>query len=288
MVDSVERFFMQKLYRRTWAEIYLDRLEYNLNICNSFLNENTEIMAVVKANAYGHGDNAIAPYLQSLGINYFAVSNINEAMHIRKCGITKEILILGYVSPCDTKELFDFNIIQTVTSFEHAKSLSDNTPSGKKLRVHIKIDTGMGRIGLKKDSVIEYVDEIEKILSLPNIKVEGIFSHFAAADSDDSNDIEYTKMQYQLLTNINNELKNRGINIQHVHCLNSAGATYHENANSTLARFGIMLYGLHPNYSLDLPKPLKPVMELKTIISHVKTVKSDEYIRYGRTFKSNK
>lgn len=277
---------MKHFYKRTWAEIHLDRLKYNLDICRSFLKENTQIMAVVKANAYGHGDNAVAPYLQSLGVNWFAVSNINEAIHIRNSGITKEILILGYVSPNETQELLEYNIIQTITSFEHAKSLCEEVPQDKKLRVHIKIDTGMGRIGLKKSSVKEYADEIEKIISLPKISAEGMFCHLAVADSDDDDDISYTKKQYNLIIEINNELKNRGINLPQVHYLNSAGATYHENSESTLARYGIMLYGLHPNFGLKLPKPLKPVMELKTVVSHVKTIEAGDFVSYGRTFKA--
>ncbi len=279
---------MKKFYKRAWAEIHLDRLKNNLEICNSFLSNKTEMLAVVKANAYGHGDNTVAPYLQSLGVNWFAVSNINEAMHIRQCGVTKEILILGYVMPTEAVELCEYNIIQTVTSLEHANSLSLNTPIDKKLRVHIKIDTGMGRIGLKHNTVEEYVEEISQICSIHNLSVEGIFSHFAVADTDKEDDISYTKSQKQLLIAIKSKCDEQGLNIKHIHSLNSAGATYHENEQSTLARYGIMLYGLHPNFSLKLPKPLSPVMELKTIVSHVKTIEKGEYIGYGRTYCTDK
>jgi len=279
---------MKKFYKRAWAEIHLDRLKYNYDICKSYLSGNTQFMAVVKADAYGHGDSKVAPYLQSLGVNWFAVSNISEALHLRRSGITKEIFILGYVPPEDVSELIDNNIIEAITCFEHAKAMSDAITDGQKLRVHIKIDTGMGRIGLKHDTVSGYCDEIEKIISLENIVVEGIFTHFAVADSDSPEDIAYTDKQSSLIININNELKNRGINLSQIHFMNSAGATYHNNSESTLARFGITLYGLHPNTALELPKKLKPVMELKTIVSHVKTINSGDFVSYGRTYIAEK
>ena len=279
---------MKKFYKRAWAEVHLDRLKYNYEICKSYLSDNTEIMAVVKANAYGHGDGVVAPYLQSIGVNWFAVSNVCEAIKLRNSGITKEVFILGYVPPENVDELIDHNIIEAITCYDHAKALSEALVGEKKLRVHIKIDTGMGRIGLKYDTVSDYCDEIQKIMDLPNICVEGMFTHFAVADSDTPDDIEYTDKQSALFININNELKNRGIYLSQVHFTNSAGAIYHRNNESTLARFGITLYGLHPNTSLELPIPLKPVMELKAIVSHVKTINAGDYVSYGRTYKAEK
>lgn len=279
---------MNKYFKRTWAEVYLDRLENNLNVCRSFLKGNTEIMAVVKANAYGHGDNAVAPFLQEQGVKWFAVSNTCEALHLRNYGISGNILILGYVLPEEVKILCDNDIIQAVTSLDHAQQLSKEVPDGKSLRVHIKIDTGMGRIGLRHENVSEYADEIAEILSVEGISVEGIFTHLSVADSDDEDDVDYTKRQRELILAISNELKKRGINIPYVHFLNSAGATYYSDERSALARFGIMLYGLHPNHALALPVPLKPVMELKTIVSHVKTIEEGGNVSYGRTFKAEK
>ncbi len=279
---------MKKFYKRAWAEIHLDRLKYNYDICKSFISDATQIMAVVKADAYGHGDSIVAPYFQSLGVNWFAVSNISEALHLRRSGITKEIFILGYVPPEDVSEIIDNNVIEAITCFDHAKAMSDAITNGKKLRVHIKIDTGMGRIGIKHDTINGYCDEIEKIISLESISVEGIFTHFAVADSESPEDISYTDKQTTLILDINKELKNRGINLSQLHFMNSAGATYHNNCESTLARFGITLYGLHPNTALELPKPLKPVMELKTIVSHVKTINAGDFVSYARTYIAEK
>lgn len=279
---------MKKFYKRAWAEIKLDNLKYNLDVCRSFLKGNTEIVAVVKANAYGHGDTAIAPYLQSQGVNWFAVSNINEAINLRQNGITKEILILGYVMPTEAEELNDFNIIQTVTCYDHAKALSENAHKGKSVRVHIKIDTGMGRIGLRHNTPKEYADDIERISKLENIKVEGIFTHLSVADTDEKSDISYTDKQINTMLSIKAELDRRHFVLKQFHFLNSAGSTYHSTEKSTLARYGIMLYGLHPNAELELPVPLKPVMELKTIVAHIKTIEAHEYVSYGRTYCSDK
>ncbi len=275
---------MQNFYKRAWAEIHLDRLKHNYEICKSLLSNKTELMAVVKANAYGHGDSVIAPYLQGLGVKYFAVSNLIEAVHIREAGVNSQILILGYVSPEYSQKLIDYDIIQTVTDYNHAEELSASIANSKKLRVHIKLDTGMGRIGLKFKTAMEYVEEIKRITKLENLEVEGIFSHPSVADSDNQADIEYTRMQEKLILEIIDGLINQGISIKHIHYLNSACATYYPDNQSTLARFGIMLYGLHPNHALALPKPLLPVMELKTVVSHIKTISKGDYVSYGRTY----
>jgi len=281
---------MQEFSKRAWAEIHLDRLARNVCVCRGFLKDTTELMSVVKANAYGHGDDIVAPFLEKNGVKWFAVSNICEAMRLRFVGIKGEIFILGYVTPAEIKKLFELNgkIIQAITSLENAEELSRNIPEGKMLRTHIKIDTGMGRIGLKHRNVSNYADEIEEILAIKNISVEGIFTHLSVADSDNPDNILYTKNQIELITKIYAELERRDIHLEHLHFLNSAGATYHSDGRSTLARYGIMLYGLHPNFSLDLPIPLEPVMEFKAIVSHIKTLEKGECVSYGRLFTAEK
>lgn len=282
---------MPHYLKRAWAEIHLDRLERNLEKCKSYLKPNTELMAVVKANAYGHGDNAIAPFLQTLGVKWFAVSNINEAKHLRNLGIKGDILILGYVSPENIDDIIDNNIVQTITGLEHAVSLSEAckiSRPDKKVRAHIKLDTGMGRIGLKHNTIDEYADEITQITKLANIDVEGIFTHLSVADCDDEDNTAYTNKQIDLITSVYDTLKARGVSLEHIHFLNSAGATYYKDERSTLARYGIMMYGLFPNHALALPEPLEPVMELKTIVSHVKTIDAGECVSYGRTYVSEK
>lgn len=284
----MELLILQDLLKRAWAEVHLDRLKRNVEACQGLLKGNTELLAVVKANAYGHGDLAIAPFLQDIGVDWFAVSNINEAKHLRNMGIAGEIIILGYTPPENVMELCEFDIIQTVTSLEHANELSKYVPLKEKLRVHIKIDTGMGRIGLKCTSVSDYADEVVKIVRIERINVEGIFTHLSVADSIIKSDIEYTNSQHELIVSISKELKKRLVLLEQIHFLNSAGGTYHYDQRSTLCRFGIMLYGLHPNYGLELPFPLEMVMELKATVSQVKTVETGEYISYGRTYITEK
>ncbi|MBQ7958452.1 MAG: alanine racemase, partial [Oscillospiraceae bacterium] len=161
--------------RRAYAEIHLDRARRNIEKIKSLLPGKTKLMAVVKANAYGHDDETMSKLFSSMGIENFAVSNIHEAEKLRSYGIKGDILILGYTSPEYSEELSRFDIINTAVSYDHAKALSENAKST--VRIHIKLDTGMGRIGLKNDSPIKTADEIEKICSLKNINVEGMFTH---------------------------------------------------------------------------------------------------------------
>ncbi len=273
---------MNRFLRRAYAEIHLDRARRNIEKIKSLLPEKTKLMAVVKANAYGHDDETMSELFSSMGIENFAVSNIHEAEKLRSYGIKGDILILGYTSPEYSEELSRFDIINTAVSYDHAKALSENAESP--VRIHIKLDTGMGRIGLKNDSPIETADEIEKISALKNIKVEGIFTHFAVADSDDEDDISYTESQRDFILAVSDELKKRGIEIPAVHFLNSAGGTYYPDERSAFARFGVMLYGLMPNFKKALPFDLEPVMELKAEVSYVKEIKKGENLSYGRTF----
>lgn len=273
---------MNRFLRRAYAEIHLDRARRNIEKIKSLLPEKTKLMAVVKANAYGHDDETMSKLFSSMGIEHFAVSNIHEAEKLRSYGIKGDILILGYTSPEYSEELSKFDIINTIVSYDHAKAMSDSAKSP--IRIHIKLDTGMGRIGLKNNSPIETADEIEKIFALKNIIVEGMFTHFAVADSDDESDISYTELQRDFILAVNDELIKRGINIPAVHFLNSAGGTYYPDERSSFARFGVMLYGLMPNFKKALPFDLEPVMELKAEVSYVKEIKKGENLSYGRTF----
>ncbi|MBR6984052.1 MAG: alanine racemase [Ruminococcus sp.] len=272
---------MKPYLKRAWAEISLGRLKKNaeyIKKCNS-----SEVMAVVKADAYGHGDEHIVRCLaEECGIKYFAVSNLDEAIAVRNFAPSAEILILGYTPPEYAHEITGYNIIQGVVSMEYAKALTENT--SEPIRCHVAIDTGMGRIGLKHDTPEECADEIQEMLKLEKLNVEGIFTHFAVADSDAPDNVEYTNKQQEFITKTYDVLASRGVKLQHVHFMNSAAICYHNSERSTLARAGIILYGLHPDVSLDIPAELAPVMELKAVISHVKTVEKGDSISYGRTF----
>ena len=274
---------MKPYLKRAWAEVSLSKLRNNVEVIKSLNSGETEVMAVVKADAYGHGDEHIVRCLaEDCGIRYFAVSNLDEAIAVRKFAPAAEILILGYTPPEYAHEIAMYNIIQGVVSTEYAEALVKN--SAEPIRCHIKIDTGMGRIGLKHDTPAECADEIAEMMKMEKLSVEGIYTHFAVADSDDPDNVAYTDMQQKFILDTYDELAGRGIKLRHCHFMNSAATCYRNTSRSTLSRAGIILYGLHPDISLDIPAGLEPVMELKAVISHVKTVKKGDCISYGRTF----
>ncbi|MDE6501993.1 MAG: alanine racemase [Ruminococcus sp.] len=278
---------MKPYLKRAWAEISIGQLRRNVEIIKNLNSESTEIMAVVKADAYGHGDEHICRCLyEECGIKYFAVSNLDEAITVRGYCPEAEILILGYTPPEYAHEISQYNIIQGVVSTEYAHKLVQNTPS--EIRCHIKIDTGMGRIGLKHDTPELCAEEIESIMKTEKLSVEGIYTHFAVADSDSPDNIAYTDRQEKFICDTYDVLVKHGIHIPHIHFMNSAGTCYRNNPKSTLSRAGIIMYGLHPDISLDIPDGLKPVMSVKAVISHVKTVQKGDCISYGRTFTADK
>lgn len=278
-----ERRIGMNVLRRCWAEISLDSIAYNYTQYKKYIGEDTDIMCVVKASCYGHGDKIIAPFLQNeLGVKHFAVSNLLEAERLRNMGITGEILILGYTPEENADDLVKFNIVQACTEYSYARSLSENCTSGK-VRLHAAIDTGMTRIGLHGD-VSSIADELKEISKLENISLEGIFTHYASADGCDQSDDDYTKMQTEKFFAVSDAAKAAGTELGQVHILNSAGGIYHFDKRSTFARLGIILYGLYPNPQKELPFKPKPVMTLKAVVSQVKYIDSGTAVSYGRTY----
>lgn len=273
-------------HKRAWAEVDTGKLKRNIEKISSCVTDKTELIAVVKADAYGHGAREVCKCLTDCGVNFFAVSNLDEAKSVRSYCPESDILILGYSSTDYAKVLVRDNIIQGVVSLENAQILSEKAEGV--LRCHIKLDTGMGRIGVKHNSIMDSADEIEAITKLPNLSVEGIYTHFAVADSENPEDVEYTKTQRDTIVAVYDELVNRGIKLKHLHFLNSAGTMYHYDERSTLARVGIIMYGLHPNSEMKMPIEIEPIMELKAIISQVKTIEKGDFVSYGRTFKADK
>ena len=275
---------MKPYHKRAWAEISLSALEKNIRAIKSTLFRETSLMAVIKANAYGHGEDGILKKLCECGVKYFAVSNLDEAVSVRSHCPEGEILILGYTPPEFADELVENNIIQGVLSLDYAGELCKNAKAA--VRCHIKIDTGMGRIGLKYRAPEECAVEIRNILSLDKLSVEGLYTHFAAADADDEESCEYTERQADFIIRTYDLLKSEGIVLPHLHFLNSAGLCYHNNKRSTLARAGIIMYGLHPNYPLKLPIEVEPVMTLKAVVSQVKELGKGDSVSYGRIYRA--
>ena len=272
-----------KFLKRCWAEISLENIGYNVTEYQKYLGRDTELLCVVKADAYGHGDSLVVPFLQNnLGVKWFAVSNILEGIRLREMGITGEILILGYTPGEFADELVKYNIIQACVDYSHAQKLSEECKSGK-VRIHTAIDTGMTRIGLEGD-ISQCCDTLEKINSLPKISLEGIFTHYAVADGTDEDSDLYTEKQTEKIVGVKKELEKRGINLSQVHFLNSAGGIYHYNKESTLARLGIIMYGLYPNPAKKLPFEPKPALTLKSAISQIKYIEKGTDVSYGRTY----
>lgn len=276
--------------KRAWAEIHLDNLKENCENYKKALkssSDETDLLCVVKADCYGHGSPVCTKYLQEkVGAKWFAVSNLNEAIELRNSGITGEILILGYTPPEYANLISEYNIIQAITEYDYACKLS--FCAKEKVRVHIKLDTGMTRIGLRFKEISEYLEEIKKIIALDSLNVEGIFTHLCVADSYREEDVEFTKKQIGLFNDINNALKSQSIFLPQHHYLNSAGGLFHNDGNSTLARLGIIMYGLKPDISLEIPFKLKPAMELKAVVSQVKEVEENVSVSYGRSYFTNR
>lgn len=274
--------------QRAWAEISLDALSHNVHAIQAALADSTEYCAVVKADAYGHGEEFICRKLYETGVRFFAVSSFEEAMRVRKWCPEAEILILGYTSPECAPMLAEQNILQAVVSAEYGRMLSDFASPGRPVRCHIKLDTGMGRIGVPAKDIAVCLSEVESILSRAGLQVEGLFTHFAAADEEDASNIAYTDAQEAALFAVDAALHEKGIALRHVHCMNSAAICYRNQPKSTLARAGIIMYGLKPNAALDMPLDLQPVLELRSRISHIKTVDAGTCISYGRTYITEK
>ena len=272
--------------KRTWADISLDNLNHNYQQLRAKIPSGCRLLGVVKADAYGHGAVPISRHLCELGAEFLAVSNLEEAMQLRRGGIRRPILILGYTPPAYARDLVAMGLRQEVHSLEYARALHEELKgSERRLKVHIKLDTGMGRIGFRSADPQACVEELLPLFALPQLKIEGLYTHFAVADCpNDAENTAYTDEQERRILAVYDLLAENGHQLQHLHFMNSAATVYRPNPRCTLARVGIILYGLLPNYPVPVPLPLKPVMTLKSVISHIKEAEAGDCISYGRTY----
>lgn len=278
-----EEVYSEKYYR-VYATIDLDTISENIKAAKDTLKNGTKIMAIIKADGYGHGAVPIARELNDL-VDAYGVAIVEEGIELRNSGIDKPILILGYTAVEQLNEVIAYDITQTVFQFEIAKQMDEEAKrQGKVAKVHIKIDTGMGRIGYQPCR--ESIDEIIKISKLEHIDIEGIFTHFACADMKDK-----TSADEQLATFVRftTELAEAGVNIRLKHASNSAGIVDMNYANLDMVRCGITTYGLYPSEEVNKYNlAIKPAMELKTHISYVKELEAGHGIGYGSTFVTDK
>ena len=276
---------MLQYRKRAWAEISLDALEENVRAIQARLENSTEYCAVVKADAYGHGEKFICQKLYEMGIRFYAVSSFEEAVRVRGYCPEGEILILGYTAPECAPLLAEYDILQAVVSLEYAQELASFAEHAP-VRCHVALDTGMGRIGLNASETELCIRQLKEISGLSGLKLEGLFTHFAVADEDDEENIAYTVKQKETFFTVADAFQKETAPLKHVHCMNSAAILYRNMPESTLARAGIIMYGLMPNANLAVPLDLKPVLSFKSRISHIKEVHAGDCISYGRTYQA--
>jgi len=276
---------MTSEHYRVIAEINLDAISNNIKEIQKNISKDTEIMAVVKADAYGHGAIEVSRILIENGVKRLAVAILDEGKQLREEGFNVPILILGYTPAEQAGELVSYDLIQTVFSFEMAKAISDSAvKQNKKAKIHLKIDTGMSRIGFKPDK--ESIKTIKEINQLPNINIEGIFTHFSSADEADTS---FTQQQFSIFNAFIKALEEEGLKIPVKHCSNSAGFMLDEKMHMNLIRPGIIIYGLYPSNEVNKEKiHLKPAMSLKSQVVFVKEVEENTPVSYGRKFITSK
>lgn len=266
-------------YYRCFAAVSLDAIDHNLQQLQGQIAAGVKTMAVVKANGYGHGGVRIAKHIEKK-VDYFAVACIEEAMELGRGGVEKPILILSYTAPACYGDLIDGGFTATIYNEAEAKLLSEKALSlGKKAKVHVAVDTGMGRIGFAPTE--ESADAVARMIKLPGIHLEGLFSHYACADCADKADKD---QQTRLFDGFLGMLEKRGVEIPIKHICNSAGTMEPDNQYD-MCRLGIALYGLYPSEEVDKSQvKLRPAMEVISHVIHVKTVPAGAKIGYGHIY----
>ena len=267
-------------YYRVYAEINLDAIVKNVDNLMALTKENTGALAVVKADGYGHGDVAVAKAVAQKVTGY-AVATLDEAVNLRENGVKKPILVLGYVDPYEFDILVSHEITATVFDVETAQLLADAARVQKKqAHCHIKVDTGMRRIGLEPDE--NGIAIVKQITALKELSADGIFTHFAASDETDKTSAEH---QFKLFTDFTGRLEKEGIHFTYRHCANSAAVIDMPQVDLDMVRLGIAMYGMYPSDEVKKEKvELFPALDLKSHITMVKEIPAGEMVSYGGTF----
>jgi len=264
---------------RAYLEINLNNLKHNVMVLKRAMPKNCELMAVVKAEAYGHGAFEIAAYVNRIGVKAFAVATIDEGIELRGYGITGEILILGYTAPARARELRKYDLTQTLIDYEYALILNQQ---GYNVKTHIKVDTGMHRLGFDTEDA-EYVSTV---FSMKHIRVSGIYTHLCAADSWNEEDIRFTNMQIENFYQLIKRLKERGIVLPKIHIQSSYGLLNYPELNCDYVRAGIALYGVlsSPDDHTKLQLDLRPVLSLKSKVILLREIRKGDSVGYSRAF----
>ena len=282
--DVLTEKYVNERYYRACAIINLDAIYDNIVNLSKRVKKGTKIIAVVKTDGYGHGAIPIAKTIDEL-VSAYGVATVDEAINLRRHDVTKPVIVIGYTHESQLDRLVSYDIRPTVFTLEMGKAVSEAAVRENKVaKIHIKIDTGMGRIGFRPTE--ESADVIKRISELPNIQIEGMFTHFARADEYDKTS---TKQQYALFTEMINKLEERGIEIPVKHCSNSAAMMELPDFNLDAVRAGIAMYGLYPSEEVDkeLVK-LTPALGLRSHIAYIKEIHKGDTISYGGTFVAEK
>ncbi|MBQ1411458.1 MAG: alanine racemase [Oscillospiraceae bacterium] len=273
-----------KLLKRTWADISMDNLSHNYHLLRDAIPADCRFLGVVKADAYGHGAVPVSRQLVDLGADYLAVSNMEEAVQLRRSYIRLPILILGYTPAFYAEDMVDMGIRQEVHSLEYARQLDQALAgSGKRLKVHIKLDTGMSRLGFFANDE-RSLEEIRQLCAMEGLLPEGIFTHFSVADSLAPADQAFTAQQFEAFTAMVEALAAAGIQFKLRHCCNSAATLLHPEYALDMVRPGIATYGISPSEELAGRFDLRPLMSLRTTVSQIRPFQAEVGVSYGRSY----
>ena len=276
---------MESTLKRTWAEIDLDALARNYDRIRRHVGEETKLLGVIKADAYGHGAVPVARELEALGASYLAVSNIDECEEVRRGGVTLPVLMLGFTPADQAERILELDMTQAVQSLDIAEAFSDAAVKcGKKMKIHIKLDTGMGRLGFLCDEAHfdESLRDILAVLRLPGLDVEGVFTHFCVADEEGEENVAFTRTQHERFLRMIGEAETRsGFRFRLRHCCNAGGIVRYPEWAGDMVRCGIILYG---SGSLAEKMGMEPVMSLKTRVATVRDLAPGTSVSYGRTY----
>ena len=274
-----------KVLKRTWADISLDNLEHNYKTLREHVGKGPRFLGVVKADSYGHGAVQVSRTLEELGAEYLAVSNLEEAVQLRRGGVNLPVLILGYTPPEFAPDEAEMAITQEVHGLQYAKDLNKALEgTGKKLTVHLKIDTGMTRLGFFADQPEATLAALVEVSQLPNLYIEGVFMHFCVSDSKKPEDVAFTKLQHERFVNMLDLMKSKGIEPEIRHCCNSGATILRPEYAMDMIRPGVATYGFHPSPDTVGEIDLRPMMSLHTSIAQIRTIAAGKSISYGRTY----
>ena len=282
--QQIESHVTEKTYRPTWIEVDLSAIGHNVQELRSQIKPETQLLVPLKANAYGHGALAVGKYLETKGVDFFGVASIDEAVALRQGGIRTPLLILNTILEEEVEAIFDHQLTQTVCTEELAIRLNQRASlSGKKIPVHVKVDTGMGRIGVWHEEALELVRFVKQ---LPYLELQGLFTHLAYADGTEP---EATRDQIDSFRSLVRRLERESLLPPLLHVANSAGVLTHSASHFNLVRPGLAVYGILPFTEKNRTSvPLRPALSLKSRICFLKKVAKDRQISYGGTYTTHK